>query len=177
MYADTYIHIVLTSIGHLTPKLSTYWGSVARYVRGICPEFFPSWIHTQLLKFCLGTGEQISVNRLCVTGDAKANTMCSFRSNTKWFCSVVRSMSVIIIQTVTEGNKCVKVNCTDSHTKLLCFWIHTKFQLCKKSKGADYAARLRLCNGFSADLCRDRWSNLAHLRERKKKNCHYEPQD
>jgi len=95
MYADTYISVVLTSIGYLTPKLSTYWGSVARYVRGICPGFFPAWNHTLLMQFCLGSAEQISVNRLCVKEDAKGNTMCSFRSNTKWFCSVIRSLSVI----------------------------------------------------------------------------------
>lgn len=159
----TLIRIFMLFLEHLTPKISTYRGSVARYVRGIRPASFSSWNHTLLLQFCLGTGKQISANRLCVKGDAKANRTCSFGSNTKWFCSVIISMSVIIIKTAVEGNKCVKVNCTDSHTKLLRFWNHTKFQLCKKREGADYAARVQFCNWFSADLCRERWPNLAHL--------------
>lgn len=133
MYSDTYMHVVLTSIGHLTPKLSTNRVSVARYVRGICPGFFPSWNHTLLMQFCLGSGEQISVNRLCVKGNAKANMICSSRSNTEsvvWLEACLWLM--IIIKTIIEGNKCFKVNCADSHTKLLCFWNHTKFQLRNK---------------------------------------------
>jgi len=36
----------------------------------------------------------------------------------------------------------------------------------QKSKGADYAASVQFCNWFSADLCTQRWSNLAHLRKK-----------
>jgi hypothetical protein len=37
-------------------------------------EYVPdSFLLEMLLQFCLGTGEQISANRLCVKGDAKAN--------------------------------------------------------------------------------------------------------
>ena len=80
---------------------------------------------------------------------------------------------VIIIKTVIEGNKCVKANCADSHTKLLRFWNHTKFQLCKKVRAQTMLRAYSFVTG-SLQTCVRKGGRIWHTYV---KNCHYEPQD